>query len=186
MRNVRYCIVAVPHPEEWFFLTVRRRFPCFCVLRLLESCVTLYALQCLAAPGHPWSVCVCVSVWISVQLQYCVPVDVIFRFLCLEYKHNKVFFSNIVRECFLICLCSVLFCSRRWSCHVLGRDQLSTLRARGWTLAEYRFWQTALKPCTCQTSHLFRPILVLAWYKHTATRHAHTRNKWTYIKHLNI
>ena len=50
------------------------------------------------------------------------------RFLCLEYKHNKGFFSKLVRVCFLICLCSVLFVL---FCSVLFKEVVLSCTGQG-------------------------------------------------------
>lgn len=124
-------------------------------------------------PSVSGSLCVCVCASECEHL-CCYRLNTVCMWIfCLNT--STMFFSKLLSKFFsLIRLCSVLFCFRRWSCHVSGRDQLFMFIAHSWTLAQSRFWRTLVEPCTCQTSHLFQPILLLAWYKHTPSRHAQT------------
>lgn len=55
-RRVRLCLLAPPHREDWFLLTVQKSCPCFCCRRPSGGSSSLSALPCSAACSRPWSV----------------------------------------------------------------------------------------------------------------------------------
>lgn len=122
MKRVCHYSVAVPDPEGWFFLTVQKRFLCFCWLRPPANCIILSALLFLAASSHPWSVCVRVSVCVLRVwgLKNRLHVGVI---VWLFNLNTSVFHFLISQLIYFPSFASVVSCSRRWSYHVSGRDQ---------------------------------------------------------------